>query len=262
MNETKQKAMPMKAITILIGVLVGVILGAHKVMFNPTDSRQYMLTLFANGMSENGVNVMLDPTVCEHSLSAWAANLIGDFNESCIACTLYDETGGRVETCDDVRSLATPGNSSDTSQLSLYVVPPEKWFVFPTMELGRAVAITRIEPPRGSGYPITVETLSHSPRAYHLHNFITESEADELISYALQNDDPVMGLQRSTTGAEHQVSHYTPPITANISNHSFYRFHSIKFEPVKMPLIVFHQQRGESRNVPSIYLECSLMMTR
>ena len=51
-----------------------------------------------------------------------------------------------------------------------------------------------------------METISHSPRVFHLHNFLTEGESDALVAHALADRDAITGLQRSTTGAEHQVS--------------------------------------------------------
>ena len=119
------------------------------------------------------------------------------------------QTARRIESCADLAHASYRTEASGglgTVAVSLWVVPPHKWFVFPTGALGRAVPVPRVRSPRGKRRPITVETLSHSPRVFHLHNFISESESDALVASALANDDPVLGLQRSTTGAEHQVS--------------------------------------------------------
>lgn len=50
--------------------------------------------------------------------------------------------------------------------------------------------------------PITVETLSLSPRVYRLENFFTPDEADEVVESALALTDPDFKLKRSTTGTK------------------------------------------------------------
>ena len=99
--------------------------------------------------------------------------------------------------------------------LSLWVVPPDRWFVFPTGPLGRTVRVPRVpqapfdggDEDGGAGVDraIVVETISNEPRVFHLHNFLTAGESDLLVAHALADTDSVTGLQRSTTGAEHQV---------------------------------------------------------
>lgn len=87
----------------------------------------------------------------------------------------------------------------------VWVVSPDRLFVYPTGSLGRSIVVDRVLSPRGPHNPITLETISHSPRVFHIHNFLTEKEADALIEHALNDKDKVTGLQRSTTGSEHQV---------------------------------------------------------
>ena len=82
-------------------------------------------------------------------------------------------------------------------------------FVFPVGEPGRAVAVPRVSPPRGSAHPIVVESVSATPRVFHLHNFLSLAEADALIAFSEHNTDPLYGLHRSTTGVEHQVRSFT-----------------------------------------------------
>jgi len=181
----------------------------------------YRVTLYANGALDGGMEAELPAGLCDSKdvsskLAAWAwaarassgAINSNDDGLPCNGCTLYDATARRIERCADVRHTSTkdPGAQSTASRVDLWVVPPGKWFVYPTGSLGRAVTIPRVPPPKGSKFPITVETISHSPRVFHLHNFLTEAESDALIEHALNNKDPILGLQRSTTGAEHQVS--------------------------------------------------------
>lgn len=181
----------------------------------------YRVTLYANGALDGGMEAELPAGLCDSKdvaskLAAWAwvaRTSSGDFsggggnNEPpCNGCTLYDATARRIERCADLRHTSTSDAHSPASKVDLWVVPSGKWFVYPTGNLGRAMPISRVPPPKGAKFPITVETISHSPRVFHLHNFLTEAESDALIDYALNNKDPILGLQRSTTGAEHQVS--------------------------------------------------------
>ena len=76
------------------------------------------------------------------------------------------------------------------------MVAPGRWFIFPFRELGSHVEVPRVTPPRGRERPITVEAISERPRVFHLHNFISEDEADALVAYSLANEDPVYGLHR------------------------------------------------------------------
>jgi hypothetical protein len=78
-------------------------------------------------------------------------------------------------------------------------------FVFPVGAPGRAVAVPRVPSPRGSAHPIVVESLSATPRVFHLHNFLSHAEADALVAFSEHNTDPLYGLHRSTTGVEHEV---------------------------------------------------------
>jgi len=171
-------------------------------------------TLFANGALANGVSTVIPPALCDAgddgaALAAWAAAQVGNLPDQCTECTLYDETARRITSCEELDATTTAGSADVPKgwlQASLWVVDPGKWFVFPTGALGRVVTVPRVASPRGAQRPISVETISHSPRVFHLHNFITEAESDALVAYALANNDPILGLQRSTTGAEHQVS--------------------------------------------------------
>lgn len=221
----------------LVGVIGGVIQAKSpglwpttKLNNTPTRPQTIAVTLLASGSHENGVSARLPKEMCDGTrsggegaaLAAWAAKQLGGFegSDDCRGCTLYDATARRIESCADVAETAVSMSSTskaaagvsaalptgDMVETSLWVVRPDKWFVFPSGELGRAVAVPRVSPPRGKAHPITVETISSSPRVFHLHNFITEAESDSLVAYALANTDPVLGLQRSTTGAEHQVS--------------------------------------------------------
>ena len=139
-------------------------------------------------------------------------------------CALYDATAGRLSSCHDLHPTVTTGSSSSPPSsppssgdsgalraapllllLEAWLVPPDRWFVFPSDELGRTVAVPRVAPPRGNNQPILLETISNAPRVFHIHNFLSNAEAESLVAYSEANRDPVYGLHRSTPGVEHQV---------------------------------------------------------
>eukprot|EP00616_Rhizochromulina_sp_CCMP1243_P003024 CAMPEP_0118962014 /NCGR_PEP_ID=MMETSP1173-20130426/499_1 /TAXON_ID=1034831 /ORGANISM="Rhizochromulina marina cf, Strain CCMP1243" /LENGTH=508 /DNA_ID=CAMNT_0006910229 /DNA_START=69 /DNA_END=1595 /DNA_ORIENTATION=+ len=187
----------LKVSVITLGAIGGTLLGLSPSLslhtFPPhVDGRTRTLVLFENGRLEDGTSVLVPSTACR-DLSGWAAGQLGMSN--CSQCTLYDQSAGRITQCDQLQP-----------NQSVWVVPPERWFVFPTGELGRTVELRRMRSPRKEGHAITLETLSQSPRVFRLNNFLTDEESDELVANALADTDPVTSLQRSTTGAEHQVS--------------------------------------------------------
>lgn len=211
-----------------VAVTAGVIMRRSEAP--PVESIEYKLRVHSNGVFGDGVPVLLRSCRTKH-LAPDIASFSGEIGAACLrsGCTIYDETAGVVSTCDDILRLTTtrPGGEAD-----LWLVPAGRWFVFPTGPLGRSVIVSRVQSPRGLGLPVVVETISNSPRVFHLHNFLSDAgslfpilpthanhrthdflslhfvcvESDSLMATALANDDPILGLQPSTTGAEHQVS--------------------------------------------------------
>ena len=62
--------------------------------------------------------------------------------------------------------------------------------------------LVRIEVPgvvSPSGKPIILETLSHSPRAFYVHNFMSPKETDKLIAYSTSSKNPYK-MAKSTAG--------------------------------------------------------------
>ncbi len=124
-------------------------------------------TLYENGNSADGTTVLL-PSGLENKnpneLAAWAASHVGKFGANCFECALYDATGRRLKSCADgevAQSVAEgegTGENTDNT-LEIWVVAPRRWFIFPFGMLGRAVPVARVTPPRGSSFPITVETI-------------------------------------------------------------------------------------------------------
>jgi hypothetical protein len=135
----------------------------------------------------------------EAELNAWAASQVGhdaiglpENNGPCYKCSLYDASGQKITHCSQLKHIAasvtssqnylngtyrpialqkneiTDGSQHDdnggggvgaTTVLEGWVVAPDRWFVYPVGQLGRAVEIKRVKPPRGDHHPIMVESI-------------------------------------------------------------------------------------------------------
>jgi 2OG-Fe(II) oxygenase superfamily len=97
-------------------------------------------------------------------------------------------------------------NKDDGSD-SLYVVPDNRPFIFPTGEVGSNRTLRHVSHhftslfPYADGRTMTLETLSDSPKVFKLHNFFSTDEAEFLIEYALKITEEDYRLKRSSTGA-------------------------------------------------------------
>ena len=76
-------------------------------------------------------------------------------------------------------------------------LPRSHQFYWPSHEVGHRVALPWMEMPRG--VPIELETLAASPRAFFVHNFMTDAETDMLIATAVDPKNPY-SIRPSTTG--------------------------------------------------------------
>jgi hypothetical protein len=108
------------------------------------------------------------------------------------SCRVFDQYGFE----------ATDPSALTEGQL-LFLVPEGRHFVWPAFHVGHTatwpgkVAL----PPR----PITLETLSESPRVFRVTNFLSESDADALIENVRNIAEPRRKLQQSKTGAGNKV---------------------------------------------------------
>ncbi|CAM9456611.1 unnamed protein product [Chrysoparadoxa australica] len=152
------------------------------------------ITLFENGEHEGGVLVKLTPEMCDgHDLGEALSKM-----HSCTHtagppvpgqphCKAFTEIGQRVLHC----SQLTDGSR-------LYLVPPDRQFMWPTIEIGRNATIPHVT--NSDGEAVVLETLSHSPRVFRVYNFMTDAEADQIKIEALDNQAEEYRLKRSTTG--------------------------------------------------------------
>jgi hypothetical protein len=105
-----------------------------------------------------------------------------------VDCTLHNSVGARIKGCKDL-----------TEGEHVFIVPPDRLFMWPTFEVGHH-AVTEV-PGKPAGAPIIVETLSKRPRLFRVLNFFTPEESDFLVRNALQLTEDEFKLKRSSTGA-------------------------------------------------------------
>jgi hypothetical protein len=98
------------------------------------------------------------------------------------------------------KGLRISGTDEINDGATLYLVPQWNQFVWPTVKIGHTVKLDQITSKNGK--PVLLETLEDWPRVFHVHNFMSDKEADMLISSAKSITDPTMRLKRSGTGAD------------------------------------------------------------
>ena len=152
------------------------------------------LFLYQNGYSENPVNAIVSreklcpsPDTISKVLTAEVDADWGCAGSADGSCRIFLHNGWEITTCAEL-----------TENDKLWLVPRGREFIWPTFKKGHLVEVRHVT--TANNKPIVVETLSESPKVFRLNNFFTEEEADELIENALQLNDPVNGLHRSTTG--------------------------------------------------------------
>jgi len=164
----------------------------------------FEVQVYRNGEHQDGLSAVIRKGAC---LDFWnvEASLGALFPAYCrppeAPCKLYSEVGQAVNDCSNIDNKS-----------SIYLVPQGRVFMWPTIELGHQVKVAHLED-TPNGEPVVVETLSHSPRIFRLHNLFSHTEADALIENALSIKTEAGRLKRSSTGAEgynmnvHRTSH-------------------------------------------------------
>mmetsp|Transcript_1215 Transcript_1215/g.1560 ORF Transcript_1215/g.1560 Transcript_1215/m.1560 type:complete len:502 (+) Transcript_1215:119-1624(+) len=110
-------------------------------------------------------------------------------------CRAFDHVGRRVRDCEAAASLVPSSRGR-----VLYIVPPGREFLWPTVEIGHKEVISHIIPPTGS--PIVMETLSHEPRLFKLHGFFSDQEADSIVAHVQDGSGNPYTLVRSTVNIQ------------------------------------------------------------
>ena len=146
-----------------------------------------ILEVFENGEWKNGKSIIISSDECKRN--ADLGELVSDKLNKGYACTLRTPWGHQITSCQDFEQ---------TKQV--HVVPNNRLFMWPTREVGHEYHIKHIlDLPHDK--PIIMQTISQRPRVFRLINFITESEAEELIQNALAIEEEGFNLRRSSTGA-------------------------------------------------------------
>ncbi|KAG5175115.1 hypothetical protein JKP88DRAFT_101011 [Tribonema minus] len=162
-----------------------------------TPDGKKRVMVFMNGEHTEGVDVLLDPendaveildTLLTPKLGCKRVVEMPDRNPD-EPCKVYNGMAQRVTKVAEV-----------TDGESLYLVPPDRLFVWPTVKVGRRVVVPHVKGKRGAA--MEVETLSLSPRLYMLHNFVNEEESNQIIKEALEMSDDDFKLKRSSTGTK------------------------------------------------------------
>ncbi|KAL7576628.1 hypothetical protein ACA910_005566 [Epithemia clementina (nom. ined.)] len=130
-----------------------------------------------------------------------------DENDASTTTTTTTTTGGGEEkTNDEINpTCASSSNDNTTTQSSsssfsfdLYAVPAGRVFMFAPKFVGEIFALPHVLDQ--TGQPLSLEVLSLQPRVFDIHNFFSESEAQELIDKAIREQSETHKLHRSTTG--------------------------------------------------------------
>ncbi|GAB5033500.1 Hypothetical protein NocV09_01400340 [Nannochloropsis oceanica] len=153
-------------------------------------SRNVTVHICRNGQSIPMGTLYLTPssTRCLDDLR----NAVGDLLPACVpgACRLFDRYGYEIKALGALQD----------EQL-LFAVLPKRHFMWPAFEVGHKVAVPGVTSSI-PGQPITLETLSESPRVFLVENFLSPQDAEDLIENALGITAEGFALKRSTTGAE------------------------------------------------------------
>jgi prolyl 4-hydroxylase len=104
----------------------------------------------------------------------------------------YLPNGILVSSLNDVCTVAT----NHENNIFVTRVPKSQHYVWPAPYIGHNTSVSLQD-----GTKIRLEVLASSPRILYVHNFLSESEANDLISYAQSDKNPYK-MAPSTTGTE------------------------------------------------------------
>eukprot|EP00474_Spongospora_subterranea_P010109 CRZ10567.1 hypothetical protein [Spongospora subterranea] len=110
-------------------------------------------------------------------------------------CRLYHGSGVRVRTFEDLITF---------SDNSFYLVPPDRHFMWPPIEVGHKTVAPQIK--TTDGRSVIMETISVSPKVFRVHNMLSEAEIDQIIKEARESS--------KTEVSKRYRSHTNPQRTA------------------------------------------------
>eukprot|EP00606_Chrysophyceae_sp_TOSAG23-5_P000655 GSChrysophyteH2.ASY1.ANO1.802.1 assembled CDS len=193
-----------------------------------------IISILSNGETKTPTFLELTSAQCEDANIAAASNNADlSFSLTSIVCsaaglhegcTLFNECGASIQACsqfsqsatkaslkhalsnvgattvcDEAGHVARNNNGEDDNNV-MYAVPKDKHFIWPGHHVGHTVILNHVDSTDedGSGGPISLVTLSLSPRIFRIENFFTEMERDFFVKAHNDTSNPL--LKRSTTG--------------------------------------------------------------
>jgi len=164
------------------------------------------VTAYANGESIDGVHFNLST----EQVSSGAA-LAQFLSKEVIVTKANNDPTNPTESSRVVGDRVFTGKGKQVESFAdisdgdrLYVVAPGLFFVWPFIELGHKVFVDSATSPTGK--PMILESMSDSPRVFHVKNFFSDEEADQLIENALSISDEATKLKKSKVGTNDQSS--------------------------------------------------------
>lgn len=164
--------------------------------FAPTKN----VTVFRNGYSTGGVQMLVSADLLAGKDGRELAEYFSQFVDveglatlerdpqlPVVADRVFSGVGQQLHSYQDI----LPGDR-------LYLVAPGLLFVWPFVKLGHLVHVTSEASP--TKQPIVIESLTESPRTFHLHHFFDDEEADRLVQRISEITDEDSRLQQSRVG--------------------------------------------------------------
>lgn len=131
---------------------------------------------------------------------------VGDLLPACHhgVCRLFDRYGYEIKALGALQD----------EQL-LFAVLPKRHFIWPAFEVGHKVAVPGVTSSI-PGQPITLETLSESPRVFLVENFLSPQDAEDLIENALGRSVDNLAHLRIIKGKDESVSASFFPLLGSV----------------------------------------------
>lgn len=190
-EEAKKTIMNVRTMVLILAIGTGVWMSWRNTTTtyddDDDDRRVVLLRFVSNGASPNEYDV-LKHTSNSHVVSCpiEEETKIFDFERF----RYYMPNGDRISAANDVCT------SSSSSTVHVTRVPNSQHYVWPAPRIGHITNVSLQD-----GTQIELEVLASSPRILYVHNFLSESEANDLISFAQSDKNPYK-MAKSTTGTE------------------------------------------------------------
>jgi len=206
---------PFAVVVVVVAVTVIVVLAALSRGESATAASaspgSVTFTLFDNGSSKGGVDVTLSPSDFRESPDAPGESFAVDMSrrirvskynatEPVVATKAFREDGEHVT---EYRQLEPDSEEGENVRRRVYLVADGLEFVWPFVSLGhrQVVSPSVLRPASEDGGPVTIESMSETPRVFRVHNICSEDEARALIENALSLTGD-KAIKRSTVGED------------------------------------------------------------